>query len=52
MDEMDEVMVTSFKETFTKIKEELQWQPQYTEIKDIIASAWQWQKNNPQGFAK
>ena len=36
----------------TKIKKELQWQPQYTEIKDIIASAWQWQKNNPQGFAK
>lgn len=35
-----------------KIKHELNWQPQYTNVKDIIESAWKWHKNNPQGYLK
>lgn len=32
-----------------KIKKELGWKPKYS-LKDIIESAWQWHKNNPNGF--
>ncbi len=28
----------------------LNWTPKYTDIKDIISSAWNWHKNNPSGF--
>lgn len=34
-----------------KICQELGWQPQYTDIKQIIATAWRWHNNNPAGFA-
>lgn len=34
-----------------KIKDELQWEPRYTTIQAIIASAWQWHLNNPEGYA-
>ncbi|AGB41275.1 UDP-glucose-4-epimerase [Halobacteroides halobius DSM 5150] len=33
-----------------KIKKELGWKPQYGDLKTIIATAWQWHKNHPQGF--
>ena len=35
-----------------KIRQELKWQPEYTNIKDIIESAWKWHKNNPKGYLK
>lgn len=33
-----------------KIRRELGWQPEYTNIKQIIATAWRWHKENPDGF--
>jgi UDP-glucose 4-epimerase len=33
-----------------KAEKILSWQRRYTEIGDIIASAWKWHKNNPQGY--
>lgn len=35
-----------------KAKAVLGWSPQYPNLKDIIFSAWQWHKNNPEGFLK
>ncbi len=33
-----------------KAKKELNWKIKYTNVEDIIATAWQWHKNNPDGF--
>ncbi|EOD00900.1 UDP-glucose 4-epimerase GalE [Caldisalinibacter kiritimatiensis] len=33
-----------------KAQRELGWKPKFTNIEDIIASAWKWHKNNPNGF--
>lgn len=33
-----------------KIREELGWEPQYGDLKTIIATAWQWHRSHPQGF--
>lgn len=33
-----------------KAKAILGWEPQYVEIKDIIASAWNWHRNHPKGY--
>lgn len=33
-----------------KIKAELSWNPQYSELTSIIESAWAWHKANPRGF--
>lgn len=33
-----------------KAKKELGWKPKFTNVEDIIASAWKWHKNNPYGF--
>lgn len=33
-----------------KAREELGWQPRFNKIDDIIATAWKWHKNNPEGF--
>lgn len=33
-----------------KIQEILNWQPQYTNLKDIIESAWKWHSLNPEGY--
>ncbi|GAB6138570.1 UDP-glucose 4-epimerase GalE [Halanaerobaculum tunisiense] len=33
-----------------KIREELNWEPQYGDLETIIATAWNWHKNHPQGF--
>jgi UDP-glucose 4-epimerase len=34
-----------------RIKRELKWQPRYTKMEDILASAWQWRLANPNGYA-
>ena len=34
-----------------KIHQELGWIPKHTKIEDIIASAWKWHKNNPDGYS-
>lgn len=28
----------------------LGWQPRYTDIEDIIRTAWQWHENHPDGY--
>ncbi len=35
-----------------RAKEELGWKARFINIEDIIASAWKWHKNNPNGFKK
>ncbi len=34
------------------IRRELGWQPAYTSIEAIIASAWEWHRQHPHGYAK
>ncbi|CAG0988583.1 UDP-glucose 4-epimerase [Phycisphaerales bacterium] len=34
----------------TKIKRELGWNPQVTDIREMIASAWKWFEANPRGY--
>lgn len=34
-----------------KIQRELEWKPQYQDIKKIIASAWEWHQNHPDGYS-
>lgn len=36
----------------TKAKTELNWKIKYTDVRDIIETAWRWHKNNPNGFAE
>ena len=33
-----------------KIQKELNWKPQYGDIKKIIASAWEWHRGHPDGY--
>lgn len=33
-----------------KAKEELGWKPQYTDLEDMIGSAWRWFQENPEGY--
>ena len=33
-----------------KIREELGWEPQHPDLKDILASAWEWHKTHPKGY--
>ncbi|MGB0579203.1 MAG: UDP-glucose 4-epimerase GalE [Limisphaerales bacterium] len=35
-----------------KAIDELGWQPTHTKLEDIVASAWNWHQNNPQGYGK
>ncbi len=35
-----------------KVKAELGWEAKITEMDDIVASAWQWFKNNPNGYGE
>ena len=35
-----------------KAREILGWQPKFTDIEEIIATAWNWHKNHPNGFEK
>ncbi len=34
-----------------KITKELGWKPKFNELEKIIETAWQWHKNNPNGFS-
>lgn len=34
-----------------KIRRELGWQPRVTELDTIVASAWEWHRSHPQGYA-
>ena len=34
-----------------KIKRELGWEPKYPDLKDIVASAWEWHQSHPNGYA-
>ena len=34
-----------------KIKKELGWEPEVPELRDIIASAWQWHQTHPNGYS-
>ena len=36
----------------TKAKTELGWEPQFTTIEPIVASAWKWHSSHPDGFKK
>ncbi len=33
-------------------RQELGWEPQYPDLKTIIETAWNWHKNNPEGFGE
>lgn len=35
-----------------KIMNELGWKPQYTNLHDILSSAWEWHKSHPNGYKK
>ena len=35
-----------------KIKDELGWDPTHTNMDDILSSAWEWHKSNPNGYKK
>lgn len=35
-----------------KIQRELKWQPKYSDLEAIIASAWDWHRRNPDGYAE
>lgn len=34
-----------------RIRRELGWQPQITDLTEIVASAWQWHRDHPHGYA-
>ena len=34
-----------------KLKTRLGWQPKYTDIKDVVATAWQWHQSHPAGYS-
>lgn len=36
----------------TRIRRELGWQPKYPDLKDIVASAWEWHRSHPHGYEK
>jgi UDP-glucose 4-epimerase len=36
----------------TKIRRELEWQARYTEIEDIVATAWNWFRSHPRGYTQ
>jgi len=36
----------------TRIRRELGWQPKYPDLKDIVASAWEWHQSHPHGYEK
>ena len=36
----------------TKFKKEFGWNPKYSDINAIVATAWQWHSKHPKGYAK
>ena len=35
-----------------KAKSILGWKPEHADLEEIIATAWKWHKNHPNGYAK
>ena len=35
-----------------KVKRELGWQPKFPRLEQIVSTAWEWHRKNPQGYAK
>ena len=35
-----------------KIKKELHWEPKYSDIEQIVATAWRWHEGHPNGYAE
>jgi UDP-glucose 4-epimerase len=35
-----------------KIRAELGWTPRHPDLKDIVASAWEWHRNHPKGYER
>ena len=35
-----------------KIRRELKWRPKYVELETIVASAWEWHRRHPNGYAE
>ncbi|MDO5567091.1 MAG: UDP-glucose 4-epimerase GalE [Planctomycetia bacterium] len=35
-----------------KIQQELQWKPRFTDVHDVIQTAWNWHKNHPNGYGE
>ena len=35
-----------------KIRQELNWQPRFPDLRDIVHSAWEWHKAHPQGYGE
>ncbi len=35
----------------TRIREELGWQPEFGDLRQIIQTAWNWHQSHPQGYA-
>jgi UDP-glucose 4-epimerase len=33
-----------------KIRDQLKWSPQFPQLEDIVASAWEWHRSHPQGY--
>ena len=33
-----------------KVRRELGWQPRYTDLNEIVDTAWQWRRRHPQGY--
>ena len=34
-----------------KIKDELGWSPRYSDIQEIVRTAWEWHRRHPDGYA-
>jgi UDP-glucose 4-epimerase len=34
----------------SRIQDELGWKPQYTDLQQIVATAWEWHRNHPNGY--
>jgi UDP-glucose 4-epimerase len=35
-----------------KLQQELGWKPEHEDLREIIASAWEWHKSHPEGYSK
>ena len=33
-----------------KVHRELGWRPKYTELRDIMETAWRWHRSHPKGY--
>jgi len=34
-----------------RIRKELQWKPKFSDLEAIVASAWEWHRRHPDGYA-